>query len=103
MSGGCYNYAYSKVEDFAGSMELKDSPIRKAFKKHLELVATAMQAIEWVDDDDYSPGDEDAPILACLGESAEAMTLQAIIEDARRVNEQIESWLARYDVEQADR
>ena len=61
MSGGSYDYGYCKVDDFIDSLEAT-TPLRKAFRKHLELVSNAMRAIEWVDSGDCSKGDEDEDI-----------------------------------------
>ena len=81
MSGGSMNYLYSKLE----YAEFKtDTPERKAFAKHLQLVAKALHDIEWVDSCDYGPGDEDNAIRACLTSNA---TLEAAVEaahDARK-------------------
>ena len=50
MSGGSYDYAYLKVVDMAESLSSKNnSPLRRAFGKHLKLVAKAMHDIEWVE------------------------------------------------------
>ena len=65
MSGGAYDYAYWKVRHFAEEMR-SDSPLRKRFQRHLEKVADAMRAIEWVDSDDYAPGAEDGAIKKAL-------------------------------------
>lgn len=65
MSGGSMQYLYRRLldeVDFAC-----DTPERKAFAAHLELVAKALHDIEWVDSGDYGPGDENAAIRACLG------------------------------------
>lgn len=63
MSGGSMDYLYSKLEyaTFA-----TNTPLRKAFRKHLDKVAKALHDIEWVDSSDYSPGGEDEAIRACL-------------------------------------
>lgn len=70
MSGGSMDYAYNHVlwaiEKIQPS-EDKDPTIqrlRDAFKRHLEVVAEAMRAIEWVDSSDMGPGDEVDPIKA---------------------------------------
>lgn len=70
MSGGHYDYAFGKVDDFADSMQAR-TLLRKAFKKHLFDVAKAMHDIEWVDSADWAPGDEDSAIRLCLAKSAE--------------------------------
>ena len=67
MSGGSYDYVYSKIEDITIH---NLTPERVAFQKHLKLVAKAMKAIEWVDSCDCSPGDESEAIRKCLSSSA---------------------------------
>ena len=57
MSGGSYDYIYSKIEEIVLRNTDKD-PRRKAFQKLLRLVGQAMHDIEWVDSSDCSPGDE---------------------------------------------
>ena len=78
MSGGSMNYIYSKLEYEANFRQ--DTPERRAFAKHLNLVAKALHDIEWVDSADYGPGDENAAIRACLGD---ARMLQATLEMAK--------------------
>lgn len=63
MSGGSMNYLYSHIQD--AEFEL-NTPERLAFKQHLDLVAEACKAIEWVDSDDNSEGSENEFISACL-------------------------------------
>jgi len=77
MSGGSMNYLYSKLEyaDFNAN-----TPERRAFERHLKLVAKALHDIEWVDSGDYGPGDENAAIRACLGD---AVMLATVLEMAR--------------------
>lgn len=65
MSGGSYNYAYQRVEDFAESLA-SSSPERAAFKKLLVKVARAMHDIEWVDSCDMGRGDEIPAIMECV-------------------------------------
>lgn len=78
MSGGSMNYLYSKLEYEATFVE--NTPERRAFAKHLKLVAKALHDIEWVDSADYGPGDETEAIRACLNSGS---VLEAAIEDAR--------------------
>lgn len=67
MSGGSMDYVYRLVEEISFR---EDTPTRKAFAKHLKLVATALHDIEWVDSCDKAKGDEEAAILACLPKGA---------------------------------
>lgn len=76
MSGGSHNYLCFKIDEMANDHRLTaGSPLRRAFAKHLSLVAEAAHEIEWVDSSDKSPGDEDAAIRAVLGEHAELAEL----------------------------
>ena len=79
MSGGSMNYLYSRMSWEAEFT--KDTPERKAFGDHLELVIKALHDIEWVDSGDYSPGDENEAIRACL---AGGVKMRAAAEEARR-------------------
>lgn len=72
------DYLYQEVND-AEFME--DTPLRRAFRKHLQLVVRALHDIEWVDSDDYGPGDDEEAIRACLAKGAE---IEACIEGAER-------------------
>ncbi len=70
MSGGSYDYAYSKLNEFIEQFEKNsDTPKRALFLDHLKCVSNAMKAIEWVDSSDTLPGDEDSWIDKCLGHS----------------------------------
>jgi len=80
MSGGSMNYLYSKLEYEATFRE--DTPERRAFAKHLKLVAKALHDIEWVDSSDYGPGDDSKAIRACLNDGC---ILDAAIESAEEV------------------
>ena len=67
MSGGSMDYLYSKIE--FGATFSEDSPERKAFRKHLELVIKALHDIEWVDSGDYGYGRENEAILKCINKT----------------------------------
>lgn len=58
MSGGSYNYMYSRIDYFVEELRIKDDPRRAAFKRVLKLVSDAAKAVEWVDSGDYGPGDD---------------------------------------------
>lgn len=83
MSGGSYDYAYRKVQDFAD--ELRDqatNPLRAAFAEHLALISKAMRDIEWVDSGDCGSGDEDDAIRAVLGQGCEVTKAIELAEKA---------------------
>jgi hypothetical protein len=70
MSGGSYNYFCYKVEEFTDSLKCH-TPLREAFRVHMQLISDACHAIEWVDSCDYGEGDEEDAIRACLQDDAE--------------------------------
>jgi hypothetical protein len=86
MSGGSYDYCYSKIEDMADSISPK-TPLRKAFKKHLHLVAKACHDIEWVDSGDGA--DEETSMRKVLGENAQLAVLQECVIEAKRAASQL--------------
>lgn len=95
MSGGSYNYAFGRVQDMADTLADSKIPLRRAFAKHLSDVAKAMHDIEWVDSDDYGPGDENAAIRKVLGENAPALELSAVVEDATRILAELTEAIAK--------
>lgn len=78
MSGGSMDYLYARVEDARFHTY---SPERKAFRKHIFLVAKALKSIEWNDSGD-GDDDEVQNIMACISKTD---VLKAVLEDARRV------------------
>jgi len=90
MSGGSYDYAYCKIEDLADAIQPL-TPLRKAFKEHLRKVSKACYDIELVDSGDKSGGDEDAAILACLGESGPTLALAEAVKDAVKVRDELDA------------
>lgn len=75
MSGGSYDYAYSRIARLADEIEENISAnlsqatkiLRRRFAEHLRLVAKAAHDIEWVDSSDYGPNDEIDSINRVLG------------------------------------
>lgn len=70
MSGGSKDYLSYKVE----SANFRENTVlRRAFRKHLEKIATALHEIEWADSGDTSPGNKNelAAIRACLTPESE--------------------------------
>jgi len=85
MSGGVYNYAYHKVQEFADDLRYTElNPIRQTFKEHLYKVAKAMHYIEWVDSGDMEEGDEDPVIKECISKNE---IMKTSIEMTERVVE----------------
>lgn len=89
MSGGSMQYLYQRVRDTEFAL---DTPLRRAFARHLRLVAEALHDIEWVDSGDTSPGDEDRAIRACLGDAG---ALAAMIELAEESIEVLRAEIAQ--------
>ena len=83
MSGGSMSYLYDKVE--SATFEC-NTPRRRAFRKHLMLVAKALHDIELVDSSDYGPGDEDEAIMACITKKD---VLATCIEEAEKKLEEL--------------
>ena len=73
------DYLYSKVKEaeFANN-----TPLRRAFRAHLNLVAAALQRIEWVDSGDSGEGYEEAAIRAVLAPGAE---MEQLVREAKEV------------------
>lgn len=93
MSGGVYDYVFSRIDDAAREVAIRyNTPLRRAFAKHLHLVAEAMKAVEWVDSGDCHDGDEDDAIHACLAPGAE---VEAAKEELQRVMVEATKLLAR--------
>lgn len=90
MSGGTMNYLYSKLEHEATFKA--DTPERRAFAKHLKLVAKALHDIEWVDSCDYGHGDDTEAIRACLSSGA---PLEAAVEAAHEACKALTAELER--------
>lgn len=85
MSGGSLDYAYDKMNDIANQVKRRaETPLHRAFAKHLEKVATALRDLEWVLSCDYS-GEVDA-IKACLPKDA---ILNHCIEEANQAAENL--------------
>jgi hypothetical protein len=87
MSGGSYDYAFGKVEDFIDSLKSRrnNSLLRRAFITHLSKVSQAMRDIEWVDSCDYAKGDEDKAIRDCLGSASDGLCVMECIKSLNGV------------------
>ena len=79
MSGGSMDYLYRKIQD--AEFELNTSE-RIAFKQHLQLVAEACKAIEWVDSGDNSEGSEIEAIVDCINN----LNIDSICEFIKYIN-----------------
>ena len=84
MSGGSMDYLYTKIQYVRFP---EDTPERRAFAKHLQLVAKALHDIEWVDSGDCVPGDENKSIRECLSKTA-------ILEETIQMAKEVQAALA---------
>ena len=92
MSGGTYNYAFGRIEDFAYELARRaNTPDRKAFLRLLHKVSAAAKAIEWNDSGDGAP-DEDDLIRAALGKDHRALCLDELKADAKALIEQLKQY-----------
>ncbi len=96
MSGGSMNYLYSRIQSDLSFSE--NTPQRKAFMAHMQLVIKALHDIEWVDSSDYGEGDENEAIMTCIGERG---VLKQLIDDAKRVQNDLAEELKKATGEQA--
>jgi hypothetical protein len=85
MSGGSWDYSYSRVQDIGERLSVSKEPERRAMAKSVLLLSVAMKAIEWVDSGDSCEGDDLKAIRAYLdaGVGADAAILEALTGDAR--------------------
>jgi hypothetical protein len=88
MSGGSMDYLYLRVKDVTFATH---SPERKAFRKHLMLVANALRSIEWNDSGDGDDA-EDANIMACI---SRADVLSALIDEASKLHRELAQAIVR--------
>jgi len=78
MSGGSWDYFYQRLEEVAERLRASNDPLRKAFGTHLNLCATALHDIEWVDSNDFADGAEAKNIKAALGQQGRELILTEI-------------------------
>lgn len=63
MSGGSWDYVFNNIREI---YMYPNTPERAALLDHLELVAQAVKACEWVDSGDWSKGDDSEFIKLAL-------------------------------------
>ncbi len=89
MSGGSWDYFYSRLEEVAARLQGEREPIRVAFGKHLQKCADALHAIEWVDSGDSGEGGEVAAINAALGKNTPVLVLDETRKQAEAALSQL--------------
>lgn len=95
MSGGSWNYACWKIQEWANELMTDKNPLRRAFGQHMELIANAMHDIEWVDLCDYGPDQESDAIRAALGPDADRLELAVLVSDARQAADKLNQAIER--------
>lgn len=73
------DYLYLRVEDAEFT---ENTPLRRAFRKHLNKVAKALQAIEWADSCDWGEDRAMEAIEKCLAAGAE---IAQLIKEAQQL------------------
>jgi hypothetical protein len=92
MSGGSWDYVCWKFQEVGDRLCSEKDPLRRALGKKVNALAEVMKAIEWVDSCDSShPEDTDA-IKAFLGEQANEEALAVLIEDGKKLIEQLKEF-----------
>jgi hypothetical protein len=83
MSGGSMDYLTYKVDEVASDLQNKNNtPLQRAFGKHLEKVAKALHDVEWVWSGDYGTGDDEEAIKDVLGDVKSEKALDILKSDA---------------------
>lgn len=95
MSGGSWDYFYSKLEDVAVRLKCEDTPLRRAFGTHLIACSAALKAIEWSDSGDTEMGSDEALIEAALGKNKDALVLKEAIKSAQQARDELNDALRR--------
>ena len=90
MSGGSMDYLTYRVDDVASDLQNKNNtPLQRAFGKHLEKVAKALHDVEWVWSGDYGTGDDEEAIKDVLGDVKSEKALDILKSDALELIEQL--------------
>lgn len=89
MSGGSWNYIYSKFQNTADELSCSSCIYRRVLGEKIQLIAEALKAIEWVDSGDWVPGDEIEPIRAALGGTADQVAIECLLKDGAKLVEKL--------------
>lgn len=97
MSGGSLDYVSCKVEDAADTIDGRsrydrDTPaerrvlrVRRAFARHLRLVAKALHEVEWSMSGDTGFGDDIPSIEAAMGKGAKVLDCEELAAELRQL------------------
>lgn len=89
MSGGSWDYLYSRIEDGALRLLSDRNLLRRTFGAHLQKIAKALHDVEWNDSGDGASTEEES-IRACLDVGA---VLREATRSAERALEELEQAL----------
>jgi hypothetical protein len=92
MSGGSWDYVYHRFSEVGDRLCNEKDPLRRALSKKVYALAEVMKAIEWVDSCDSSPPEDTDAIKAFLGEQANEEALAVLIEDGKKLIEQLKEF-----------
>lgn len=91
MSGGSWDYVYSRVQDIADRLQGRGQTAdRRALGAHLRKIAAALKAIEWSDSGD---DDEAAATEAIRAVVSPADRLEAATEAAKMAHDELRAVL----------
>jgi Mg/Co/Ni transporter MgtE len=93
MSGGSWRYEFSRLQDLAIRLNLEKDPLRRAMSTKVQQLSKAMHDIEWVDSDDYSPGDEIQAINEFLEPEKTVLVLSILRAEAKELIKEFQKYL----------
>ncbi|HFD31654.1 MAG TPA: hypothetical protein ENJ28_02910 [Gammaproteobacteria bacterium] len=91
MSGGSWDYFYTKCQDTSERLDSSSCPYRRALGKKMDKIAKAMHDIEWVDSGDYGSYDDIQAIKDSLGADGGMLVFEEVKEDIRKTISLLES------------
>jgi hypothetical protein len=92
MSGGSWDYVYYKFSEVGDRLCCEKDPLRRALGKKVSALADVMKIIEWVDSHDMSSPEDTNAIKDFLGDHANEEALAVLIEDGRKLVEQLKEF-----------
>jgi hypothetical protein len=93
MSGGSYDYFYSRIENYAYEVARNaNTPERKAFVRLMKHAAEAAKSIEWNDSGDGDSRESEL-IRKALGEEWRKRCISELIEEAEELTKTLEIYI----------
>ncbi len=92
MSGGALNYLYCDINQKIETMK-RNTPLRRAFFAHMNLISEALFAIEWEDSGDTEEGSADIHMSKCISDK---MLLKSMIAEAKKTQEELQELIERF-------